>query len=127
MIPPCLIILAHGSPDPRWRRPFEELEAALRRELGPGRVRLAYLQHAAPDPLEMAAQAVAGGCTHLRILPLFMAGGGHVDRDLTPLGKRIEARHPGVKVELLPPAGEHPQVAAALFAAALESALSPSE
>jgi sirohydrochlorin ferrochelatase len=39
-----LILFAHGSRDPRWRKPFEKLPSSVAAELGSKCVRLAYLE-----------------------------------------------------------------------------------
>lgn len=112
----CLVLLAHGSPDPRWRAPFEELAEHLRKTLGDKRVRLAYMEFAAPSLEEVAGELAreAEGQCRLRILPLFMAGGGHVDRDIPALVAALGWKYPEIETEILPPVGEHPKVVAAL-------------
>jgi sirohydrochlorin cobaltochelatase len=110
----CLVLLAHGSPDPRWRAPFEKLANQLRSGFGGDRVLLAYMEFVAPSLLDAAEVAVRGGGARLSILPLFMAGGGHVDRDIPVQAEVVRRRFPGLEVRILPPAGEHPKVAAAL-------------
>lgn len=110
----CLILLAHGSPDPRWRAPFEKLLATLQSTCGPERVRLAYLEFAAPTLYEAAGAAARAGFCHLLILPLFMAGGGHVDRDIPVQVEQLGWELPEVEIDILPPVGEDPRVVAAI-------------
>jgi sirohydrochlorin cobaltochelatase len=117
----CLILLAHGSPDPRWRAPFEKLAEAIGRELDGGRVKLAYMEFAAPSLKKAAGEAHREGFTALRVLPLFMAGGGHVGRDIPVLAEALRGQFPGLSVEILPPIGEHPRVAEAMRETALEA------
>jgi len=117
----CLILLAHGSPDPRWREPFARLAETLRKELGNDRVALAYLEFAAPTLYETAGAAARAGCGRLRILPLFMAGGGHVDRDIPVQVEQLGWEFPEVEVDILPPVGEHPDVVAAISRIAAET------
>jgi len=117
----CLILLAHGSPDPRWREPFLRLTEALRGELGGDRVELAYLEFAAPTLYEAAGAAARAGCGRLRILPLFMAGGGHVERDIPVQVEQLGWELPEVEIDILPPVGEHPAVIAAIGRIAAEA------
>jgi len=117
----CLILLAHGSPDPRWRGNFDKLLAALQASCGPERVRLAYLEFAAPTLYEAAGAAARDGFCHLRILPLFMAGGGHVDRDIPVQVEQLGWELPEVVIEILPPVGEDPRVFAAIGSIAQEA------
>ncbi len=115
-----VVLMAHGSRDPRWRAPFERLAATLARDLGGERVRLAYMEFAAPSLDDVAAEAQRDGVARLSILPLFMAGGGHVDQDIPVLARRVEARHPGLVVEVAGAIGEAPRVVAAIEAIARE-------
>lgn len=110
----CLILLAHGSPDPRWRATFEKLLAALRASCGSERVRLAYLEFAAPTLYDAAGAAARDGFCHLRILPLFMAGGGHVDRDIPVQVEQLGWELPEVEIDILPPVGEDSRVVTAI-------------
>lgn len=110
----CLILLAHGSPDPRWRATFEKLLAAVQSICGLERVRLAYLEFAAPTLYEAAGAAARDGFCQLRILPLFMAGGGHVDRDIPIQVEQLGWELPEVEIDILPPVGEDPRVMAAI-------------
>ncbi len=113
-----VVLMAHGSRDPRWRAPFESLAATLARDLGAERVRLAYMEYAAPSLDEVAAEARREGVERLIVLPLFMAGGGHVDQDIPVLARQAEARHPGLVVEVAGAIGEEPRVVAAIEAIA---------
>jgi sirohydrochlorin cobaltochelatase len=119
----CLILLAHGSPDPRWRAPFEKLAATLKAELGAGRVKLAYLEYVAPSLEEVAGELAreGEGQCRLRILPLFMSGGGHVTRDIPDLVAALGWKYPEIVAEILPPVGEHPRVVAAIGEVAAEA------
>jgi len=51
------------------------MTAELQREVGFDRVRLAYMEFAAPDLISAAGEAARDGVTKLRLLPLFLAGG----------------------------------------------------
>jgi sirohydrochlorin cobaltochelatase len=104
---PMLILVAHGSPDPRWRASVERLVASIQSEGHPVRVRLAYLT-CAPSLLDVASEAARAGAKRIRVLPLFLAGPGHVERDIQPLVARLREACRPVAVELLPPLGQHP-------------------
>ncbi len=101
----CLILIAHGSRDPRWRGTFECLQMSLEPKAG-GRVRLAYMEFVGPTLTDVADACVEEGATHLRILPLFMAGGAHVATDIPEQIGVVQAKHPHVTIQLLPPIGE---------------------
>lgn len=113
-----LILVAHGSRDARWRNAVERVIDSLARELGPGRVRLAYMDCTPPTLMDVAAEAARAGARSVRVLPLFLATEGHVERDVEPLVEEAsKALHP-VAFELLPPLGQHPEFRAAIAAIA---------
>jgi sirohydrochlorin cobaltochelatase len=113
-----LILVAHGSRDARWRASVEAVVRALEDELGPGRALLAYMDHTPPTLMDVATAAVGAGARGLRVLPLFLADEGHVERDVTPLVEAVRAALPGVEVEQLGSLGRHAEFRAALAAIA---------
>ncbi len=117
-----LILIAHGSKDPRWRAPFEKLEKALKLDLGENGVYLSYLDFAEPTLMDAARKAVKGDARKIRVLPLFMAGGAHVDQDIPPMVSKVKSEFPHVHVELLEPIGEHPQFAKLIYQLATDYA-----
>lgn len=115
-----LVLLAHGSRDPRWRVPFDRLREELLAD-GAGDVRVAFLEFGEPRLPEVVEACVEEGSRRVLVLPMFLGRGRHVDRDLPVLGEEIRARHRDLELELLPPVGEHPEVIAALGAAARDA------
>ncbi|HEY6572650.1 MAG TPA: CbiX/SirB N-terminal domain-containing protein [Candidatus Eisenbacteria bacterium] len=120
-----LLLFAHGSRDPRWREPFERLEATLRAEQGDDRVRLAYMEFVPPTFLDAAADAERDGMTTLRVLPLFLSAGAHVAHDIPAQADEARARHPRLAIEVLPPIGEDPRFVALMKAATTEALCRP--
>lgn len=118
--PSRLLLFAHGSPTATWRAPFDALLADLQARAGADRVALAFLAHDRPSLDEAAAQAAADGVGGLRILPLFMSGGGHVLRDLPDRCAAVRRAWPALNVEVLPAVGQHPRVVEAMADIALE-------
>jgi sirohydrochlorin cobaltochelatase len=117
-----LVLLAHGSRDPRWRAPFETFTASLMTDLGADKVRLAYMEFVTPTLADMAAEAVHDGIRQLKVLPMFMAGGAHVDRDIPTQVEEVKARFPALELTVLPPIGEHPRLIAVMQELAKEYA-----
>jgi len=103
-----LILIAHGSREPRWLASVEELAQTLQAEHGQDRVRLAYMQCASPTLTEAVSLAANSGHTKIRVLPLFLTLGGHVTRDIQNLVDQVRQAHPEIDVQLLPPVGKHP-------------------
>jgi sirohydrochlorin cobaltochelatase len=97
-----IVLLAHGSRDPEWSRPFERLAAALEKKLPAVAVALCYLEHG-PSLHEALAALVAKGAGAIRVVPVFLGAGGHVKEDIPRL---VAAASPGVPVSIDPPIGE---------------------
>ena len=105
----CLILLAHGSRDPRWQEPFERLFFCMRQELKDD-VKLAYMEFVEPTLSTIAGQCAKNGVGKLRVLPIFMAAGAHLATDVPEEVRKIKKRHPQLEVEVLPPIGEDPRM-----------------
>lgn len=111
-----LILVAHGSRNPDWRTSVERVVQAVQDELGDRHgLRLAYMDCTPPTLMEVATDAVRGSSTSLRVLPLFLADEGHVNRDVRPLVEEVRRAHPHVQVELLPAMGQHPAFVKLLY------------
>ncbi len=117
-----LILIAHGSPNPRWRASVEKLTDSLQADLGPGTVRLAYMEGDPPTLMDVASDAVREGTSHIRVLPLFLTTEGHVDRNIRPLVDEVRHAFGDVDIELLPPVGQHPLFQKLLREIAVQSA-----
>jgi sirohydrochlorin cobaltochelatase len=115
----ALVLYAHGSRDPRWRQPFEELRAELARRAAPAPVELAYLAFCAPT-LEQALGSCAGrGAREALVVPLFLSGGGHLGRDVGAAIAAAAASTPSLRVRASGALGEEPEVREALAGACL--------
>ncbi len=120
-----LLLLAHGSRDPGWREPFERLASRLADELGEGRVALAYLEMAAPSLEDEIGRVAKEGVQAVRVLPLLLAAGDHVRRDLPERVAALRERHPAVAIEVLPHVGADPRAFDLLATLAREAAGAP--
>ena len=106
-----ILLLAHGSSDRRWCETFETLAGPTLDALPEARI--AYMELAEPSLESQIEQAAADGITDIRVVPLFLAAGRHLRRDVPAMLEALEARL-DVKVALLPPIGENPGLAHAL-------------
>jgi sirohydrochlorin cobaltochelatase len=95
----AFVLVAHGSRDPGWAEPFARLAAHVG-------ARLAFVEMGAPTVDEAVQQALAEGARTVRILPLFMAVGRHVRRDIPASVEALRAAHPDRAIEILPSLGE---------------------
>ncbi len=118
----CLVLLAHGSKDPRWRAPFERLSGELQAGLGQGKVRLAYMEFTGPTLMDVACECVGQMTLQLRILPLFMAVGAHLATDIPEQVAAVRGQFPQITVKVLPPVGEDPRLLALVEQIAFEAA-----
>jgi len=115
----ALILFAHGARDPEWARPMQRV-CALLREQAPGlRVELAFLEFMPPDLRGCAEMLVADGVARVLVLPMFIARGGHLKRDVPLLLAELRQQHPETVFELADAVGEAETVARAMASHAL--------
>jgi sirohydrochlorin cobaltochelatase len=108
-----LVLLAHGSKDPEWRRPFEQIALSVNKRLPAVSVAMAYLEHGAS--LHEAVGALAAkGASSVRIVPVFLGHGGHVKEDLPRLLQAARSAYPDVRLVLERIVGEQPPVIEAI-------------
>ncbi|WP_411886404.1 sirohydrochlorin chelatase [Polaromonas sp. YR568] len=115
----AIILLAHGSRDPLWRAPIEAVAAQIRASAPGTPVRCAYLELCAPTLPEAAEELISAGAHAIRVFPLFFGVGKHAREDLPLLVAQIQASHPGIAVDLLPTAGEYPELTTLMAGIAL--------
>jgi len=117
-------LFAHGSRDAQWARPFEQLTAIVSRETG-ARVQLAYLEFMRPG-LSEALDSLAGeGVAAIRIVPVFLAVGGHMKYDLPRLVEDARKKHRHLQIDLDRAIGEQEAVLGAIAAAIIGRQLRP--
>lgn len=117
-----LALVAHGSRDARWRAPFEALEAKLKPLVLPKKARVCYMEMASPTLKEVVSQAINESTLEkVVILPLLMAAGAHFANEIQEQTEELRQLYPKVKLELLSPVGEHPELQAALVSVALQA------
>ncbi len=109
------ILLAHGSRNAEWRRPFEVLAARFGERHPERRVLLCYLEMWAPDLPQTIARAYAEGVRQFRISPLFWSSGRHLQEDLPLLLGELEQRFPEIRISVDEPLGEREPVLAAVL------------
>jgi sirohydrochlorin cobaltochelatase len=110
----ALILFGHGSRDPNWAEPMRRIQAAIEAKANAPTVTLAFLEFMAPDLGIAIADAVKQGATRVRIAPIFLGQGAHVQRDLKALIETARASYPSVEIEVADPMGESESVIAAI-------------
>jgi sirohydrochlorin cobaltochelatase len=109
-----LILFAHGARDPEWALPFRDIAARVAAARPGLSVKLAFLEFQPPALGDAISELVASGHQAIHIAPLFMAQGGHLKHDVPELLAAIRARHPALRLELLPAIGDVPDLRAAI-------------
>jgi sirohydrochlorin cobaltochelatase len=94
------VLVAHGSREPGWAEPLVRLAHGVG-------ARLAFVEMGAPGVEEAVTGALAEGARTVKLLPLFMAVGRHVKRDIPASVEALRATHPGSNIEILPALGEN--------------------
>lgn len=100
-----ILLFAHGSRDPNWKRPFESiLKQTEAQATGP--VALAFLESMQPDFAQGIATLASSGAKAIRVVPLFLATGSHLRNDLPELIAQAKAQHPGLEISIATAIGE---------------------
>ena len=107
---PGLVIIGHGSRDPRAAEEFSALLDLVRVAVGDQPVRGGFLELADP-PIDEAVDAlVADGATDIVAVPYVLFGAGHLKDDGPAVLDRARRRHPQVRFRLARDLGVHPSV-----------------
>lgn len=110
----AFMLIAHGARETAWAHPLRRIRDSVA-DGAPGvRVELAFMELMSPDIAECTRQLVAEGVRAIRVVPLFIARGGHLVRDVPEQLEALRALYPGVDLRLLGPVGEAESVMRAM-------------
>jgi len=115
----ALILFAHGARDPEWANPMRRVQAAIRQQVAGVPVELAFLEFMAPTLPETIVQLVGKGAGKIVVLPMFIARGGHLKKELPEMMETLRTTYPEVVFVLGGAIGEHEIVVQAMAEAAL--------
>mgnify|MGYP003341099149 FL=1 len=101
---PGLILFAHGSRNPAWRKPFDRLLKDVTKR-GEIQAVLAFGEFMSPGLVEAAQSLAAKGVKKAVVVPLFLGGGLHVRGDLPKLAAEARAAS-GIKLRVAKAIGE---------------------
>lgn len=116
-----LVLLAHGSSAPRWKKPFEKLAKKLRKTLGKKYVDLIYLDNLNKNLIKISRHAIKSQIQELIISPVLMASGNHTEKDIPKAIKKIKHKFPKLKIKVLKPVGENPEILDAIYKSILKT------
>ena len=108
----AVILFAHGAREPEWAQPFESIRDRLR--AAAITVELAFLEIMSPSLEEAAARLVGKGVETVTIVPLFLAQGAHLKRDLPAMVAEIRRRYAKTEFRVTPALGDAPEIVAAI-------------
>jgi len=99
-------LFAHGARDPEWALPFQRIRDGYALAHPERPVALAYLEWMQPELAQAIGDLMGRGATQIVVVPLFMAQGNHLKRDLPLLVEAARQANGGVRVQVLPALGE---------------------
>ena len=112
----ALVLFAHGSRDPQWALPFRAMQRKVAARNPAVAVELAFLEMMEPALPAIIEELAAAGKSRITIVPLFMAQGAHLKRDLAQLLSGSRKAHPALDIVLLGAPGEAEPVQDAITA-----------
>ncbi len=105
-----IILFAHGARDPEWARPLEAMRERVAALAPECTVSLSFLEFMTPSLIEAVSASVGQGAASVTIVPVFLAQGGHLKRDLPLMVTQLRTAHPVLAIDVLPAIGEQPAV-----------------
>ncbi len=109
--PPALLIVGHGSRDPRGAGEFHELVELVRKQESELHVEGGFIELSQPPISECVSRLVEGGSRRISAVPLMLLAAGHAKDDIPATLVRERMSHPeasfdygralGVRPELL--------------------------
>ena len=82
---------------------------------------LAFLECMQPSLGEAIDSMAAGGVTHITVIPIFLAVGSHVRKDLPQLLEQARALHPELEIHASAAIGEQAEIQSAIAHFALKA------
>ncbi|MGO3344115.1 MAG: sirohydrochlorin chelatase [Marinomonas sp.] len=98
-----IILLAHGSPDPSWKQPFESLYKNTVEQYGVEHASLAFMELTTPTLEDVVAQ-LDKSVKKVAVLPLFFAVGRHLRVDVPAQIEALQSEQ--LHIDLLAPIGD---------------------
>jgi sirohydrochlorin cobaltochelatase len=121
----AVVLFGHGARNPAWALPMEAIANDMRKHTS-NQIELAFLEFLKPSLLEKCAELAQVGVTHVAVLPVFLAGAGHLMNDLPGILADISKQFPMLKISQKRALGDRVDVIAAIsqsFLNDLESSL----
>ena len=118
----AILLFAHGARDPEWASPMRRVQAAIQARAPGETVELAFLEFMSPNLVECATQLITQGAEKIVILPMFIAQGGHLKREVPEILEQLRSTWPQVEFSLGRAIGEEEAVVQVMAETALRKA-----
>ncbi|MFE0879590.1 sirohydrochlorin chelatase [Streptomyces smyrnaeus] len=112
--PPALLLVAHGSRDPRHAATIGALTTRVRRRLPGVRVTASYLDFDAPSVHGALGRLYAAGTREVVAVPLLLTRAFHAKTDIPGVLAEVTSALPDLTVQQADVLGPHPLLTAAL-------------
>lgn len=93
---PALLIVGHGSRNPRGAREFHELVALARKRDPALAVEGGFIELSRPPISECVSRLVENGARKIAAVPLMLLAAGHAKDDIPATLVREKMSHPGI-------------------------------
>src|SRR4051812_31267040 len=110
----AMVLFAHGSRDGAWAQPFHSLSAQMSALMPDTQIEVAYLELMQPGLPECVERLVGRAATAITVVPVFLAQGSHLRRDLPAMIETLRNAWPTVSISVTPPIGEQAEVISAI-------------
>jgi sirohydrochlorin ferrochelatase len=95
---PALIVLAHGSRDPRSAATVHSLVSCLREMRDDLRIEASFLDHCPPTPYQVIGKLAAEGVEEVVVLPLLLSTAFHARTDIPAVIDESRSRFPDLRI-----------------------------
>jgi sirohydrochlorin ferrochelatase len=124
---PVLLVIAHGSRDPRHAATVHALTERVRAARPGLRVETAFLDHCAPSVPQVVDRLAAEGVRDVVALPLLLTRAFHAKADIPAVLRESAARHARLRVLQADVLGPSPLLLSALERRLREAGLGPGD
>ena len=122
-----IVLFGHGARNPEWARPFHAIRALMLKRSPQTPVALGFLEAMRPTLDEAIDELAAVGVTQIEVVPIFLATGSHIAKDLPLLVGNAMDRYPEIEIVIAEPVGESPEVIQSMADYALNPRRIPNE
>ena len=109
-----ILLFGHGARNPDWAAPFHRIRDTILAGNPDALVEPGFLELMRPTFDEGVDCLVNQGATEIVVVPIFMAAGSHIKKDLPLMAASAMDRHPQISIGLAPPVGEAQAVLSAM-------------